>query len=210
MRNAAIPIFYYKNSLEALDKAVKQSKTTHQGDEAAECCKLLTHIVIRAMKLGKEASVETVLLDPGLSQSFETYLYSVNCLASSQAEERCEENEGHNLEDRNWNWKNSEFKYSPDRSKKMPGYIGSYSMDCLAMALHCVSHTNSFVDALLMCANLRGDSDSVCAVTGQIAGAIYGLEGIPKDWVNEILKWDPKGYIPLRAYKLYTKGLENV
>jgi len=76
-------------------------------------------------------------------------------------------------------------------------------MDAMAMALHCVWTTNSFVDALLKCANMRGDSDSVCSVTGQMAGAIYGLRAIPKDWVIAILNWDKNWYIPLRAYKLY-------
>src|SRR5688572_5705712 len=48
--------------------------------------------------------------------------------------------------------------------------IGSYCMDALAMALHCIYTTDSLVSALLKCANIRGDADSVCAVTGQIAG----------------------------------------
>lgn len=48
------------------------------------------------------------------------------------------------------------------------------------MALHCVYSTTSFSEALIKCANLRGDSDSVCAVAGQIAGAFYGFQAIPK------------------------------
>jgi hypothetical protein len=35
-------------------------------------------------------------------------------------------------------------------------------------------------------------------------GALYGCFGIPEDWISVILKWDPLGNIPLRAYKLYT------
>lgn len=38
------------------------------------------------------------------------------------------------------------------------------------MALHCVYNSNSFQEALLLCANMRGDSDSVASVCGQIAG----------------------------------------
>ncbi len=37
-------------------------------------------------------------------------------------------------------------------------------MDALSMALHCVWHTNTFGDALLKCANLGGDADSVLFV----------------------------------------------
>lgn len=48
------------------------------------------------------------------------------------------------IEDRNWNWKDENFEYSPTRLKQNSGYIGSYCMDGLAMALHIVYHTNSF------------------------------------------------------------------
>ena len=44
MRNAAIPICYYKNKENALQFAKKQSLITHQGDEAAGCCQLMTFI----------------------------------------------------------------------------------------------------------------------------------------------------------------------
>jgi ADP-ribosylglycohydrolase len=51
------------------------------------------------------------------------------------------------------------------------------------MALHCVWSTDSFKDALLKCANLRGDSDSVAAVAGQIAG-MGGVGGV-EAWRGE-------------------------
>jgi ADP-ribosyl-[dinitrogen reductase] hydrolase len=47
-----------------------------------------------------------------------------------------------------------------------------FSMDALAMALHCVHTTDSFSAALLKIVNMRGDSDSTGAVCGQIAGAM--------------------------------------
>ena len=50
MRNAAIPICYYKNEKDALSCAEHQSLITHQGDEAAGCCQLLTHIIVKILK----------------------------------------------------------------------------------------------------------------------------------------------------------------
>jgi len=102
-----------------------------------------------------------------------------------------------------WNWKDPNYSYSPTRAKQQPGYIGSYAMDALAMAFHCVYYTESFEAALMKCANLRGDSDSVCAVVGQIAGAIYGWNRIPVSWVQAILEWDNEEFILLRGYKLF-------
>ena len=82
-----------------------------------------------------------------------------------------------------------------------PGYIGSYCMDAMAMALHVVYTTNSFEDAIIKVVNLRGDSDSVGAVVGQIAGAYYGFKKIPIEWIKVIEKWD-KQEIALRGYML--------
>merc|ERR1719401_2286486 len=75
-------------------------------------------------------------------------------------------------------------------------------MDCLAMALHCVHMTSSFEDALLRAANLCGDADTVAAVVGQLAGAMYGESAIPKLWLQHISRWDT-GDIRVRACLLF-------
>ena len=41
-----------------------------------------------------------------------------------------------------------------------------------------------------MAANLGHDSDTVAAVTGQIAGAYYGESGIPGDWLQKLARCD--------------------
>ena len=49
-------------------------------------------------------------------------------------------------------------------------------MDCLCMSLHIVYHTKNFKEAILKSVNLGGDADTVSAVVGLLAGAVYGLE----------------------------------
>lgn len=49
-------------------------------------------------------------------------------------------------------------------------------MDALAMALHTVWFSNSFKEIALWNANMGGDCDTVGAIAGQIAGAIYGID----------------------------------
>ena len=73
------------------------------------------------------------------------------------------------------------------------------------MALHCVWSTSSFPAAVLQCANLCGDSDTTAAITGQSAGAIYGAKAIPAEWIEAVLRWDPRSDILLRAHKLYLR-----
>jgi ADP-ribosyl-[dinitrogen reductase] hydrolase len=57
-----------------------------------------------------------------------------------------------------------------------------YVVHTLEAALWAVDRSDSFESAVLLAANLGEDADTVGAVTGQIAGALYGLSGIPPTW----------------------------
>ena len=189
MRNAAVPVCYHKNINRAMEISKLQSYLTHQGDEAAECCRLLTYIIVKILNR-KEETLKNIIDN---LQDFKTPIESVKCLALSKEESKDP--------DRDWNWKKVDYKYSPTRSKENPGYIGSYAMDGMAMALHVIYYTTNFIDSIIKVVNLRGDSDSVGAVVGQIAGAYYGVENIPSEWIETVSQWD-NFEIPLRGYIL--------
>ena len=189
MRNAAVPICYHNNIDKAMEIAKQQSLLTHQGNEAAECCRLLTYIIVRILNR-KEEKLNDIISN---MEDFKTPVNSVKCLASSK-----EESED---PDRDWNWKKKDFKYSPTRSENQPGYIGSYAMDGMAMALHIIYYTTTFREAIIKVVDLGGDSDSVGAVVGQLAGAYYGIENIPSEWVETVSRWD-NFEIALRGYIL--------
>ena len=53
---------------------------------------------------------------------------------------------------------------------------------CLAEAVWAVRTTTTFKDALVAAINLGGDTDTVAAVAGCIAGARYGAGSIPSRW----------------------------
>jgi ADP-ribosyl-[dinitrogen reductase] hydrolase len=61
-----------------------------------------------------------------------------------------------------------------------------YVVDCLNAALWAVSRTTSFRSAILLAANLGDDADTTAAVAGQLAGAVYGLSGIPSEWLERL------------------------
>jgi ADP-ribosyl-[dinitrogen reductase] hydrolase len=69
-----------------------------------------------------------------------------------------------------------------------------YVVHTLEAAIWSVYHTRSFEDALILAVNLGHDADTVGAVTGQIAGALYGLDAIPKRWINTLVKPDMLAY----------------
>lgn len=58
------------------------------------------------------------------------------------------------------------------------------ALDTLLAAKWCVATTHSFETAVLQAVNMGGDADTIGAVTGQIAGAVYGVEQIPSDWLS--------------------------
>jgi ADP-ribosyl-[dinitrogen reductase] hydrolase len=70
-----------------------------------------------------------------------------------------------------------------DRDRR---YIRStgYVIDTLEAALWSVARASSFEEALLLAANLGEDADTVAAVTGQLAGAIWGKSSIPARWLD--------------------------
>lgn len=76
-------------------------------------------------------------------------------------------------------------------------------MGCYAQAWHSICSTTSFEDAIVHAVNKGGDADTVGAVTGMIAGRLYGYNNIPKRWLDKLHKHDE---LLAMADKLYQLG----
>jgi len=88
-------------------------------------------------------------------------------------------------------------------SKSYEELTGSgYVIESLESALWCFYHTNNFGDAILNAANIGNDADTTAAICGQIAGAYYGLSGIPKYWKEKLVMYSE---IESMALQLSTK-----
>ena len=59
----------------------------------------------------------------------------------------------------------------------------SFVLDTLRTAVWSVLHTGTFEEAVCFAVNLGNDADTVGAVTGALAGAVYGETGIPPRWL---------------------------
>ena len=72
--------------------------------------------------------------------------------------------------------------------EKERGDISSsgYVLHTLEAALWCVDRSDSIEDALVLAANLADDADTVAAVTGQLAGALWGMSGAPPGWLDKL------------------------
>ena len=53
---------------------------------------------------------------------------------------------------------------------------------CLATAVWAVRTTTTFPDAVIAAIEVGGDTDTVAAVAGGLAGAMYGIQAIPSRW----------------------------
>ena len=80
--------------------------------------------------------------------------------------------------------------FEPDFEKLTREEIKSsgYVVDTLEAALWCVLTTNDYRSCVLKAVNLGEDTDTVAAVAGGLAGILYGLDAIPKEWLSNLKK----------------------
>ena len=65
---------------------------------------------------------------------------------------------------------------------KSTGYV----VDTLEASIWCILHTDNYKDCVLKAVNLGGDTDTIAAITGGLAGIIYGYSNIPEKWVDNL------------------------
>ena len=79
-----------------------------------------------------------------------------------------------------------EYKNKLRSDVKSSGYV----MHTLDAALWSFYNTDNFEDGAVLAVNLAYDSDTTGAVYGQLAGAYYGYDAIPKRWLDKLVKLD--------------------
>ena len=81
-----------------------------------------------------------------------------------------------------------------------------YVVDSLMVAIYSILHTENYEDAIRMAVNFGYDTDTNGAITGSIAGAMYGQDQIPEKWLNQIKK---KEYL-MTLGRQFSKILANL
>ena len=85
---------------------------------------------------------------------------------------------------------------------KSTGYI----VDSLEAAIWCLLTTSNYEECVLKAVNLGGDTDTIAAIAGGLAGALYGINAIPEKWINKIRK---KEYIEEMCNEAYSAWAKN-
>lgn len=157
MRVGPIALYWYNDIKMAMKMAKLQASVTHNIPEVKDGCALMTFIICKGLS----------------NKSKHTILDSLHTIAPS-----LENNDIIDLTRPTASWKTKkeiEIITLPGRN-----------LWSLEAALWCIYNTDNFKDAILKAVNLGGDADTIGAITGQLAGAIYGLDNIPEQWLNTL------------------------
>lgn len=73
------------------------------------------------------------------------------------------------------------FRFSP-----YPGRASGYIVDTMQTVLHHFFATDSFESCVVETVNRGEDADTTGAIVGMLAGALYGVEAIPKRWLDKL------------------------
>ncbi|OKH39333.1 ADP-ribosylglycohydrolase [[Phormidium ambiguum] IAM M-71] len=163
MRLAPVPLFYAANPEDAIAKAKDSSRTTHGAATAVDACRYLAALIVGAIN---GISKEELLAN--------RYSPIPNYWENNPLVEEIDE------------IAQGSFKHRQPPEIKGTGYV----VKSLEAALWAFYHSNSFAEGCLLAVNLGDDADTTGAVYGQLAGAFYGEEGIPKTWREKLAKHD--------------------
>ncbi|MCX8086635.1 MAG: ADP-ribosyl-[dinitrogen reductase] hydrolase [Rhodocyclaceae bacterium] len=75
-----------------------------------------------------------------------------------------------------------QFAYRPRRRENPSGWV----VETLQAVLQALLDTGSFEECLIDVVNRGGDADTTGAIAGMLAGALYGLEAIPRRWLKAL------------------------
>ena len=85
---------------------------------------------------------------------------------------------------------------------KSTGYI----VDTLESVIYSINSSTSYKESVITAVNLGNDTDTIGALTGSIAGILYGISNIPEDFLNDLVKID---YLIDYACKYYDIIVSN-
>jgi len=159
MRLVPVPLAYAGTPLEAVRRAADSSRTTHGAREAVDACRYYTGLIVGALQGRSREEVLAPRWSPvaGLWER-EPLAPRIDAVAAGSFRER-----------------------------RPPAIRGrGYVVDSLEAALWALDGATGFRDACLRAVNLGDDADTTGAITGQLAGALWGVggaAGIPEPWV---------------------------
>jgi ADP-ribosylglycohydrolase len=159
MRLVPVPLYFAPDPARAIARSADSSRTTHGAMEAIDACRYFAGLIVGAIG----GCAKSDLLSPGFAPV--DGLWDSAPLAPAIAEIA-----------------NGSFA-----RREPPEIAGTgYVVRSLEAALWAFAKSTTFEDGALLAVNLGDDADTTGAIYGQIAGAYYGVEGIPAGWRDKL------------------------
>jgi ADP-ribosylglycohydrolase len=155
MRLAPVPLLFARRPAEAIERAGDSSRTTHGSAACVDACRYLGGLIA--------AALDGVPKERLLANDYEP---AVEAWSRRPLTEKV-----------------AAVAAGSFRHKEPPEIRGSgYVVASLEAALWAFHNTDTFRDGALLAVNLGDDADTTGAVYGQLAGAYYGKDAIPREW----------------------------
>jgi ADP-ribosyl-[dinitrogen reductase] hydrolase len=161
MRLAPVPVAFRSNFGLAIQNAGESSRTTHGAPSAVDACRYFAGLLLGALA----------------GQSKQEILSAFYCLGPDR-----DYRQRHVLSPEIAEIASGSFK-----QKEPPEIVGSgFVVRSLEAALWAFHRSDSFREGALRAVNLGDDADTIGAIYGQLAGAYYGVNAIPQDWIERL------------------------
>lgn len=155
MRLAPVPLFYAAEPALAISMSAESSRTTHGARTCLDACRYFGALIVGAIHGVDKQTLLSARYSPVAGLWDDKPL----CPEISQVA-------------------GGSFK-----DKDPPAIVGSgYVVQSLEAALWAFYRSSDFREGCLLAVNLGNDADTTAAIYGQIAGAYYGLKGVPASW----------------------------
>jgi ADP-ribosyl-[dinitrogen reductase] hydrolase len=155
MRLAPVALRYARQPADAVRLAARSSRTTHGAAEAVDACRYFAALLVGALEgRGKDDLLAPGFSPPGVDWRAHPLAPAIARIAAGS------------------------YKSTHADDIRASGYV----VHTLEAALWAFFHSNDFREGALLAVNLGEDADTTGAVYGQLAGAFYGVDGIPRAW----------------------------
>ncbi|CAF1312862.1 unnamed protein product [Adineta ricciae] len=184
MRLAPIPLFYFQSPLIAIESAGRSAALTHANQKAVDACRYYAALIIAALR----GSTKDELLDKNF------YINHKDWFGEDK------------LHDDVQTIIQGSFKKKGGYNEGIRGK--GYVINSLEAALWAFwADEDSFEKGALNAVNLGDDTDTTAAIHGQLAGAFYGYDKIPKEWLEKLYAHD---FLVTVAEWLHFMGIQRV
>jgi ADP-ribosylglycohydrolase len=163
MRLAPIPMAYAAQPMKAIHFSGESSRTTHQNPLAVDACRYYGGLISGALNGARKEELLSVHYSP-LGDHWESQPLALEIDLVAQGS---------------------------FRRRNPPEIHGdTYVVHSMEAALWAFYHSQTYQEGCLKAANLGEDADTTAAIYGQLAGAYYGINGIPESWQMKIAMRD--------------------